>query len=152
MNKQVKGEDWMDDMLYSYLYESFRTVQNLVHDFPVNNNPLELRLAPLYNEMQDMLWQALYLLHNKPFEKDQFKSVMSIIYRNNEAFNPLLGGWVRASKWMKLTPSKKLAEKKLLSKHLQYYLKQTAPYIQQLYGKEEARFIIPPLLRSEETD
>lgn len=129
--------------------ESLRAVHGLLTGFPVNQNPLEMRIAPLLYEQKTMLEHAISLLHQEFLDKKQFRNIVSIIYRNNEAFDPLFRAWIRASKWMESAQPETLRQKKWLSNQLRYNLTLAVPTIQQIYGKQEAKFIVPPLFRYE---
>jgi hypothetical protein len=108
-----------------------------------------MRIAPLLSEQQTMLSQALFLLQQESFDVKQFRQVISVIYRNNEAFDPIYRSWIRASKWMESARPELLQWKKRLSHHIRHQLILAVPYIQQIYGKEDAKYIVPPLFRYE---
>ncbi|MFS0864046.1 hypothetical protein [Fredinandcohnia sp. 179-A 10B2 NHS] len=139
----------MNSILYHHLYESYKIVQELLKGFPVNNNPLEMILSPLFYEQQVKLWEALLLLQQSPLNTSQFREIISVLYRSNEAFDPTYRAWIRASRWMDTADSSLLEQKKELAKKFREHLRNAVPPIQQIYGNFETRFIIPPLFRSE---
>lgn len=132
-----------------HFYESFQAVQALLQDFPVNDNPLERRIDPLLSEQKSSLWHALLLLQQDSLDREQFKYVISVIYRSNEAFDPVYRAWIRASGWMESTPIVVLGIHRNLSNRLREHLISAVPYIYQMYGKNETRYIVPPLYRYE---
>ncbi|MHC0038271.1 hypothetical protein [Pseudoneobacillus sp. C159] len=139
----------MNPNLYRHLYKGYQAVQGLLQGFPVNQNPLEMRIAPLLAEQQTFIWNGLHLLQQKSFDQKQFKYVISVIYRNNEAFDPMYRGWIRASKWTESVLPQTLENKNELAKQLRHEIVSTVPHVQKIYGEEEAKFIIPPLFRYE---
>ncbi|RFB13543.1 hypothetical protein DZB84_16350 [Bacillus sp. HNG] len=139
----------MHSELYNHFYKSYQLIQELLKDFPVNQNPLEMILAPLFHEQQVKLWEAMYLLQQSSLQKMDFREVISILYRSNETFDPTYRAWIRASRWMNTAPADVLNKKEILAKSLHDQLEKAVPTIQKIYGKLESRYIIPPLYRSE---
>jgi hypothetical protein len=139
----------MNANLYTQFRLSYQVVQDILMDFPVNHNPFEMRIAPLLAEQQIMLWNALVLLQQQPLDMKKLKYIISVIYRNNESFDPIYRGWIRASKWTESARPEILMQKMRLSDLLRQHLIHGVPYIQAIYGKEETRYIIPPLFRYE---
>lgn len=139
----------VNDHLTFHFYKGYQVVRDLSIDYPVNNNPLEMRIAPLLYEQQLFLWNALFILQQGLPDRKQFRYVVSVMYRSNEAFDPIYRAWIRASRWMESAQPEVLQTKKELSNILRHHLICAVPYIQQIYGKYDAKFIIPPLYRYE---
>lgn len=130
-----------------HILQIYQIVRTLLSNFPATQNPLEWRMGPLLQEIDWSVQQVLQLLQKQPLNKDLLKFFLSVLYRDDEEIEPLFTEWVQVSAWNESADPEELAGRKELREELQHELKQLVPYIQSLYGPEEACSIIPPQLR-----
>jgi hypothetical protein len=143
------GVKLMEYHLYVKLLKGYQISVKLSKDFPVNNNPYEMIIAPLLNEQLFMLRDSMLFLQEGSIKRESLKQTISVLYRSNEAFDPTYRAWIRASKWMNTAEPQLLQEKKELAKQLRETLKAAVPSIENIYGEDEIRYMIPPLYRSQ---
>lgn len=141
------GVRMMEYHLYVKLSKGYQILAKLSKDFPVNNNPYEMIIAPLLNEQLFMLRDSMLFLQEGSIKRERLKQTISVLYRSNEAFDPTYRAWIRASKWMKTAEPQLLQEKKELAKQLRETLEAAVPNIEHIYGEDETRYITPPLYR-----
>lgn len=122
-------------------------LQILTETSPAYKNPIGFRLAPLLQEMDWAIQHINPLLQQPNDHKAHLKSYISILYRADEAADPLIRGWERAAKWMESPEYTEIVKRRGLYHSLRKELKSLVPYVESLFGKEEARYIIPPLFR-----
>jgi hypothetical protein len=132
-----------------HILRIYQIVQSLLTNFPVNQNSIEMRVGPLLHEMNWTAKQILSLLQKQPLNKNLLKIFLSILFRDDEAADPLFHAWVRASTWTESADPKEIKRRKDLYKMVKVELEHLTPYIQSIYGKDQARYIIPPLMREE---
>lgn len=120
----------------------------LTEESPAGKNPIGYRLTPLLLEMDWAVKNIIYFLQGQNQHKDALKKYISILYRDDEASDPLIRGWVWAARWMDSPQLHEITRRRQLYHSLREELKNMVPYVETIFGKEEARFIIPPLLRS----
>ncbi|WP_163969661.1 hypothetical protein [Oceanobacillus halotolerans] len=135
--------------MYYQLYQAYLIIQRLLANFPVNNNPLELRISPLLSEANNTLLTTLQLIQQPQVNEHHLKYLLSVIYRNDEALDPLTRAWGRASLWMDSASPTVIHERLKWYKAYKKELEQLVPNVKSLYGEEEARYIVPPLYRKE---
>lgn len=120
-------------------------VTTLIESSPAYRNPIGFRLTPILLEMD---WAVKHISHFLQHQhKDSLKQYISILYRDDEAADPLIRGWVRAARWMESPELPEIIRREELYKSLREELKSMVPHVETIFGKEEARFIIPPLFR-----
>ncbi|MDQ1143966.1 hypothetical protein QE429_000793 [Bacillus sp. SORGH_AS 510] len=122
-------------------------LQTLTETSPAYKNPIGFRLTPLLLEMDWAIQHINHLLQQQTNHKDHLKPYISVLYRADEAADPLIHGWERAAKWMESPEYPEIVKRRELYHFLREELKSLVPYVEKIFGKEEARFIIPPLFR-----
>lgn len=134
--------------MLKHVWKSFRIIQELLNGFPVNDNPIEYRIAPLLKEANTILYSTLSTLQQSPLNKTQLKYDLSVIFGTAESLDPLVRSWVRTSTWMDHADSDEIERRTELLQYLKDQLIQMVPYIEDLYGKEETLSIVPPFYRT----
>ncbi|MEW8987157.1 MAG: hypothetical protein AB2401_09180 [Bacillus sp. (in: firmicutes)] len=134
--------------MLKHVWKSYRMIQELLKEFPVNHTPIEQQMTPLLNGANIVLYSTLSNLQQSPLAKKQLQYSLSAIYQNIEELDRLMRSWVRASTWMDSADSDEIERRKQLLYQLNDQLKQMVPYIEDLYGIEETLTIVPPLYRS----
>lgn len=133
--------------MLKHVWKSYRITQEFHKEFPVNQSSVEYRIAPLLTEANTALYSMLSILQQSPLNKKQLKYYLSVMFRDDEALDPLVRAWIRASTWMDNAGSDEIERKRVLLQQLKEELRQMVPYIEDLFGKEEAQDIIPPIYR-----
>ncbi|MRG87615.1 hypothetical protein [Salinibacillus xinjiangensis] len=135
--------------MYYTIARTYQIFQYILANFPINNNPLESRIRPLLYESNHVIYQILLILHQSQPNLHQLKQLFSVLYRDDEALDPLIREWGRASIWMEITPSNVVQHRLDLYQSIQKDLERLVPYIKGIYGEEDTRYIVPPLYRKE---
>jgi hypothetical protein len=142
----------METHLYFHLWNTYQLVRKVLYDYfneyTTYHNPLVARLVVVLQEQENGLYEALILLQKGSFDKKQFRYFIEVAYLNEEVRDPFFRGWVRSVIWMGTVSKENIKEKKAVMKRIRYELVQSVPYIQQIYGEQKTKFIIPPLIRS----
>ncbi|WP_442593774.1 hypothetical protein [Neobacillus sp. D3-1R] len=133
--------------MYHHILRISQIIKILTEQFPVNKNPIEMRMGPLLMEMEWAVKQLLSILEAPTLIKENLKSVVSILYRDDEATDPLMRAWVRASTWMGSPKLQEVKKAQKMYESIKEELKNMVPHVEAIFGEEESRYIIPPLFR-----
>ncbi|WP_170008400.1 hypothetical protein [Bacillus fonticola] len=137
----------MDSNLLQHFARAYRLLQVVSRDFSSIDSPILVRLLVVLREQQTTLYQAILLLQQSHTDKEDLRYYIEVIYRDEEARDPLFRAWVRNVIWMGLESRESTKAKKSIMKQIRRELLQAVPYVEELYGKQETRYIIPPLMR-----
>jgi hypothetical protein len=110
---------------------------------PLNHNPMEVLFRTALEEEKRMLTHALFIVQQQPLQKKQLKTLISIIYRDDEVAEPIFRSWIRVSTWMKCDNQNVMHWMKTQMDQIRERLKMIVPIIEQMYGREETKFIVP---------
>lgn len=138
--------------LYNGLYAVY-VLSSTVYAYSsrFSENPIMLRILPLLREQGDSANKALTVvrLTLDVMRKQELREYLSVIYRDEEAYDPLFRSWERYHHWhpspLLQTVQEIMQQERLL--HQQLVL--LVPAIRALYGVQNAKYIIPPLLIDE---
>jgi hypothetical protein len=122
----------------------------LTEESPASKNPIGFRLTPLLLEMDWTVKHISHLLEKEDQNKEDLKQYLSILYRDDEAADPLIRSWVRAARWMDSPQLQEIVRRRQLYQSLREELTSMVPDVQSIFGKYETRYIIPPLFRGKE--
>jgi hypothetical protein len=135
------------DELYRRLLTVYRIVESLLNQPPVNHNPMEILYRTILEECKRTLLQALPLLQLTPINKEHLKTLLSIIYRDDEVANPTFRAWNRVSLWMKTANPYTLQWMKYQMDQIRMQLILIVPQLIRIYGTEETKYIVSAIYR-----
>ncbi|GGH74269.1 hypothetical protein JOD43_000239 [Pullulanibacillus pueri] len=115
-----------------------------------NKNSLEIMYFSLLREEQKILNRLMKMNLDSLDAKKKLKVLLSILYRDDEAAEPLFRAWLRSSIWSPSSCPTVIERdfRKSMFREIQHELKETVPYVQQIFDQEQSRYIIPALLRT----
>lgn len=138
--------------LYNGLYAVY-VLSSTVYAYSArfSENPIMLRILPLLREQGDSTNKALTVvrLTLDDMRKQELREYLSVIYRDEEAYDPLFRSWERYHHWHPSPQLQTVQEIMQQERLLHQQLVLLVPAVQALYGSRDAEYIIPPLLRDE---
>ncbi|KUO97206.1 hypothetical protein [Ferroacidibacillus organovorans] len=124
-----------------------QTLSRQLQNPPIHHNAFEIRLRQLLRLETEVCEQAMQSLQFIPIEFDTLKEELTKLYYADDADQPMARAWVRASIWMRFARSEEL-DLIVTSLHEVFHrLKRMVPFIEELYGVEQTKYIVPSKYR-----
>lgn len=140
------------DELYSRLAVIYEIVSELLKRPEITGNSLEFRFRSALAELERTVKQAMPLLQQTEPDKQQLKQLLSIMYHAEEAADPLFLEWQRGAVWLGTVPTSTLKEIEEQMQQIEQQLEKAIPAVKDIFGKEQARYIIANIYRPEQLE
>lgn len=115
----------------------------VLHSPPVNGNPLELRLRTILLEEHDILRKALKIAGDDSLPTGELRTLIAVVYRDDDVAQLTFREWVRASTWAKSAAPGILRTMERMFRRMRRELVNIVPELQQTFGFENVRYMVP---------
>ena len=137
----------LPNRLSNELFIIQQTLSRQIQNPSIHHNAFEIRLRQLLRLEIEVCDRAMHTLQSTPIDFETLKEELTTLYYADDAGQPLARAWVRASLWMRFARSEELGLIVNSLHEVFHHLKSMVPFIEELYGVEQTKYIVPSKYR-----